>query len=235
MSKPETPEGGKPAGDKAKGWLNQGNHKELAIGAAAIIGLALYERSKSSSSAAAPAGTSSSTNSSAPAYGNSGSYNQLADEIGLLDAQVQQMQMNPDPLANSAPAVPSPSPAAPYVAPIVTSTSSPNPASSSTASPYTPLQIAQNSPGPSELSTQAANNAAWAKAYAANPNGNPPTKVSSSPTLASYPGHGVPITGSGSSSHSGSPVGVVKKTTVTAPQEGVPGHFFFVNGHRYFS
>lgn len=36
-----------------------------------------------------------------------------------------------------------------------------------TSSPYTSQQVAQNSPGPSELSTQAQNNAAWAKAYSA--------------------------------------------------------------------
>lgn len=226
---------GKPA--TAKGWINQGHNKELLAAGAVVVALALYERSKSSSASSTPSTATTTATPASYAGGGTGGMSQLSQEIEALDLEIQAMQANPNPLAGGAPAQPSPSPSAPYV-PASPSGSAPSTPVASTGSPYTSLQIAQNSPGTAELPLQAANNAAWAKGYAADT--APATKVSSSPYAVGS--GGVPMLKAGMNdsggvvAHKATPVSVVKKAApAAAPATPVPGRFVYVNGHRYFS
>ena len=89
-----------------------------------------------------------------------------------------------------------------------TTTTTPTTQSYGTSSPYTAQQITQNSPGPSELSVQAQNNAAWAKAYAANPAGNPVAKTVTYPVSKYTPPKTTAPASGGSSYHQATPISV---------------------------
>lgn len=162
--------------------LAKGHKEEIVLAVIGIIvAIYFYMRSSSSSASPAPAtssspaptgsGTGSGGGSSGPGPSTQGYGSQnntlLQEILGYLQSLPTTTTTHPGGTT------PVPTPTTPTPPKTTTTTQTypsggpTNPSgytSYGTKSPYTPAQIAQNSPGPSENPTQAANNAAWAKA-----------------------------------------------------------------------
>ena len=208
--------------------LAKGHKEEIVLAVIGIIvAIYFYMRSSSSSASPAPAtssspaptgsGTGSGGGSSGPGPSTQGYGSQnntlLQEILGYLQSLPTTTTTHPGGTT------PVPTPTTPTPPKTTTTTQTypsggpTNPSgytSYGTKSPYTPAQIAQNSPGPQELSVQAQNNAAWAKAYASNPAGNPLPKTVTYPVSKTTPPKTMspsPVSG-GSSYHQATPVSV---------------------------
>ena len=161
--------------------LAKGHKEEIVLAVIGIIvAIYLYMRSSSSSSSASPSpattsspaptgsGTGSGGGSSGPGPSGQGYGSQNNTLLQEILGYLQNLpSTTPSPPGSTTP-VPTTTTPAPVTATQTYPSGGPtNPSgytSYGTKSPYTKTQIAQNSPGPSENPTQAANNAAWAKA-----------------------------------------------------------------------
>jgi hypothetical protein len=70
-------------------WLEQGNHKELAFGAAAVLGFALYERSKTKTATPTPA---SATGGTRPAASGGNTILQRTVDTSISASQMHSLQ-----------------------------------------------------------------------------------------------------------------------------------------------